>query len=178
MIEAALRLFAERPFESVSTADLARAAGTTRTNLNYHFGNKRNLYLAAIDRFATVPLGLSRELAIQSGTVDSSGFHSIFDRWLTLVEQHRETFKVLSHARRESNDQEVVELLDAALSTWEDYLLRLTRQPAGDRAARARIRSFQAMIGAATDEWLEHGVLTKNEVCDLLVRTLQAMIPE
>ncbi len=55
MIEAAQLIFADRAYDSVSTEELARAAGTTRTNLNYHFGNKRNLYLEVLRRFAALP---------------------------------------------------------------------------------------------------------------------------
>jgi AcrR family transcriptional regulator len=174
MIEAALAIFSERPYEAVSTADLARAAGSTRTNLNYHFGSKRNLYLEALRRFSTFPLGLSHDTAdVADNGVER--VHKTFDRWLTFVEHHREPYKVLTHARRSVGDDEVVALLDQSLAAWEDRLLMLTGQNVEDNVARARIRAFQAMVGAATEDWLEAGTLSKAAVCDLLTRTLPCL---
>ncbi|WP_342661807.1 TetR/AcrR family transcriptional regulator [Rhodococcus ruber] len=169
MIAAALTVFAQKPYDAVSTAELAKAAGTTRTNLNYHFGNKRNLYLEAIRRFATLPASLPAEAV--GGTVEQ-GVDRLFARWLDLVERNRETFMALAHARRSSNDDEVAALLAASLAAWEDRLLEVLRLSSADGAARARMRAFQAMVGAATEEWLDRGTLSKDQVRTMLTHTL------
>lgn len=46
MIEAAGRLFAERPFDAVSTREIAFAAGVNLSAISYHFVNKDGLYRA------------------------------------------------------------------------------------------------------------------------------------
>ncbi|AWO85141.1 TetR/AcrR family transcriptional regulator [Gordonia terrae] len=175
MIDAALAIFSERPYEAVSTAELATAAGTTRTNLNYHFGSKKNLYIAALRRFTTYPLGLAHS-ASETSIANEAQIASTFDRWLSFIETHHEPFKVLTQASKSSFcDDEIAGLLDDALSTWEDRLLIMTGQSLTDRAARARVRAFQAMIGAATAQWLEEKVLSKDEVCGLLTRALPTL---
>ena len=46
MIEAAGRLFSERPFDAVSTREIASAAGVNLSAISYHFQNKDGLYRA------------------------------------------------------------------------------------------------------------------------------------
>jgi len=172
MIAAALTVFAQKPYDAVSTAELAKAAGTTRTNLNYHFGNKRNLYLEAIRRFATLPPRRSAETV--RGTVEQD-VDRLFGRWLDVVERNRETFMALTHARRSSHDDEVAALLAASLAAWEERLVEVLRLSPIDEAARARMRAFQALVGAATEEWLDRGTLSKDEVRSMLTRALLAI---
>ena len=50
LLEAGLRLFAARGFDSVSTRELTRAAGVNIAAIGYHFGGKEELYLAVIQR--------------------------------------------------------------------------------------------------------------------------------
>src|ERR1700682_2409456 len=55
MISVARELFADRPYSEVSTTDIANAAGVTHGLLTYHFGSKRNLYLAVLRSTINVP---------------------------------------------------------------------------------------------------------------------------
>ena len=46
MIEAAGRLFADKPFDAVSTREIAATAGVNLSAISYHFENKEGLYRA------------------------------------------------------------------------------------------------------------------------------------
>lgn len=48
ILAAATRLFAARGFDGASTREIARDAGAKQSLLFYHFGNKADLYLAAV----------------------------------------------------------------------------------------------------------------------------------
>lgn len=50
MIEAAGRLFADRPFDSVSTREIAAAAGVNLSAIAYHFESKEGLYRAIFEK--------------------------------------------------------------------------------------------------------------------------------
>lgn len=50
MIDVAARLFASRGYEGVSVRAIANAAGANVAAVSYHFGGKRGLYLAALER--------------------------------------------------------------------------------------------------------------------------------
>lgn len=53
IIEAAVRLFAERGFEGASTRDIANAAGVNAPALQYYFDNKEGVYVACVDYILT-----------------------------------------------------------------------------------------------------------------------------
>lgn len=172
MIAAAQLLFADRAYDSVSTEELARAAGTTRTNLNYHFGNKRNLYLEVLRRFSALPSHLPREVT-QHDIPVADAARALFTRWLNLVEENHAAFTALMRAQR-SADDEIAALLRGSLTSWEDRILAVTGMRESE-ASRARVRAFQGMISNATSEWLEHDTLSKDEVLELLVRGVTAL---
>ena len=50
IIEAALRLFSRQGFSAVSTRALAREAECNLATLNYHFGSKKGVYEATVER--------------------------------------------------------------------------------------------------------------------------------
>jgi TetR/AcrR family transcriptional regulator, regulator of cefoperazone and chloramphenicol sensitivity len=49
LVEAALRLFAEKGYEGASTREIAQAASANIGSIAYHFGGKDRLYLACAD---------------------------------------------------------------------------------------------------------------------------------
>ncbi|MEV5691769.1 TetR/AcrR family transcriptional regulator [Micromonospora globbae] len=63
-LRAALDLFWERGYEATSMADLVEHLGVARASIYATFGNKRDLYLKALDRYGDlVDPGLLRELS-------------------------------------------------------------------------------------------------------------------
>ncbi|HET7318665.1 MAG TPA: TetR/AcrR family transcriptional regulator [Nitrospirota bacterium] len=55
LLDAALRLFARKGFESASVREIVKAAEVTRPTLYYYFGSKEGLYLELVERLcATV----------------------------------------------------------------------------------------------------------------------------
>src|SRR5581483_10368760 len=84
----AQRLFAERPFDAVSTADIAHEAGIAPSLVAYHFGSKRGLLIEAIRASLAStarPLGPSG-----SGTTLDQTIETFTDAWLSEIEMHRE----------------------------------------------------------------------------------------
>ncbi|MYW01421.1 TetR/AcrR family transcriptional regulator [Streptomyces sp. SID3343] len=68
-LQAALELFWERGYEATSMADLVARLGVARASIYATFGNKHELYLAALDRYRELRNpGLTEELS-QPGPV-------------------------------------------------------------------------------------------------------------
>lgn len=171
ILAAAQLLFAKRSYHEVSTSELAAAAGTTRTNLHHHFGTKRDLYHEVVRRFAQLrePPSISSETTTTEETV-----RRMFDRWLDSVEHNRETYLSMIDMTSSRRDPEVEAALHTGMRAWEDRLLASLAVPETERN-RALVRSFQAMVSAATDEWLRRDTLTRSDVLGLLTRALLSL---
>ena len=52
ILEHARRLFAQRPYQEVSSADIAREAGVTRALVHHYFGGVRDVYLVVVGEMA------------------------------------------------------------------------------------------------------------------------------
>ncbi len=50
LLDAAVRVFARTPYRAAGTAEIAREAGVAEPTIYRHFGSKRDLYLAALER--------------------------------------------------------------------------------------------------------------------------------
>ncbi|MDT9592201.1 TetR/AcrR family transcriptional regulator [Nocardioides zeae] len=191
---AAQRLFAERPFESVSTKDIAVASGTTRTNIYHHFPTKRDLFLEVIERFGRGPadgtgadgagqpddgvlLGDGQATPVAGPGPDGSveeHVATVLGRWLDLVDHNRQMFITMLHASS-STDPQVSGVLVASMQAWESRLARIVGLDPDDPAHHAMVRAYQSSVSAATAAWLDDGELDKEQVRRFLTEGLLAV---
>jgi AcrR family transcriptional regulator len=93
IVEEAGRLFGERGYDGTRLDDIAAAAGVTKPILYRHFGSKRELYLALLERHradlptftASIPMDGSRRDVLEA----------VLDEWLAYVEAHSYAWKML-----------------------------------------------------------------------------------
>jgi len=67
LIAAGTALFAERGYEGVPVAELADKAGVNKAMINYHFGGKRQLYVAIVGGVFTEIVAQVERLAAEDG---------------------------------------------------------------------------------------------------------------
>ncbi|MDI6909235.1 TetR/AcrR family transcriptional regulator [Nocardioides sp.] len=166
---AAQQLFAERPYEAVSLLDIAEKAGTTRTNIYYHFRTKRDLFLEIVRRFSEIPVTAEPAAAEQGST--ERRVRVVLGRWLDAVEQNREMFMTLLNATS-STDPQVAGVLVESLQAWENRLLLVVGLEQSNPTHHAMVKAYQAMIAAATLSWLEDRAMTKEQLHKMLSNTL------
>lgn len=169
ILAVARRLFSERSYAAVSAEDIAAQAGVRRGLLNHYFGTKRALYLEVVRDMLAVPAPpMPDELA---GRDLEDVWSDAVDRWLTMVERNRGTW--LSAIR----DPDLEPLFDHAREASAANVLSIIG--AGDTPRlRAFVRAYGAAAEAATVEWLSRDRLTREQVHDLLVRSLLALVSE
>lgn len=171
IVAAARHLFAQRPYEQVSTGEIAAAAGTTRTNVLYYFKSKRDLFSEIVERFARIP----EEFAVPDGHGDVDGrVRAVFEKWLDGIERNRGTYITMVRASS-SSDPKVSGALRDSMRTWEQNLLRIVGLDLDETSNHAMVRSFQALVADATMAWLESKELDKSQVLELLTNCLIAV---
>jgi len=137
ILACARRLFSERHYGAVSTADIARAAGVARGLLHHYFGSKRDLYLEIVRSMVSMPLQpVPAEL---DGRAPKRVLAEGVDRWLEMLSRNRETWLVARGAQGFGHDPEVEAILEDRARGGDRRGDRgpAARRAAGDRAARA-----------------------------------------
>jgi len=177
ILACARRLFSERPYASVSTSDIAGAAGVARGLLHHYFGTKRDLYLEVMRTLMQTP---SNPVPLPA---DGRGLEAVIDesveRWLTMLERNRGTWLAAIGAQGLGRDPEVEEILEAARERAADRLIEAVQggRPArAPKKLRAAMRAYSGFAEAASVQWLEHERLTRRQIHTLLVQGFLAIV--
>src|SRR5579883_2476691 len=86
-LDAALKVFWERGFEETSIADLERCLGVGRQSLYNAIGDKRCVFVAALQRYAEQYLQPQIE-ALLGASSPTEGLRLWLDGWLTATCEH------------------------------------------------------------------------------------------
>jgi AcrR family transcriptional regulator len=177
ILAAAAKLFSERHYASVSTKDIADAAGVARGLLHHYFGSKRDLYLEVAREMLRVP---TLPLLVDADASREEIWASSVDGWLDLMEANRETWLTATRAGETGDDPQLREILDEASEVVVERVLEalgLARDDAPPEL-RAVVRSYGGLAQEATREWLERGRLDRAQVRILLVGVMPLIARE
>lgn len=148
----ALAVFWRKGFASSSLDELARAAGMNRPSLHAAFGDKKALYLAAIERFG-------QDMRDQAGAaLDNprledalrSYFAAAIEMYLSDPSHPKGCFVVCTAATEAPNDPDIRAALGATLDEIDrGFETRLEQaQRAGDLAPGADAAALARLLGA------------------------------
>lgn len=175
ILQCAVRLFGERPYSAVSTAELAESAGVTRGLLHHYFGTKRGLYVEVVRKMLTAqtPKGPGALAGTRRERVEAC-----VDYFLNAVGANAKTWARVAGAEGVGDDPEIEQILAEADDHAARLVLAAVAPHCGNRAReRAAIRSWGAMVKAAVREWVNDN-LTRDEVRLLLVESLLALVEQ
>jgi AcrR family transcriptional regulator len=177
MISVARELFADRPYSKVSTTDIAKAAGVTHGLLTYHFGSKRNLYLAVLRATVVVP---KAPIPIAGTEPDlDSALDEMTEWWLTQLEHNREMWLAVLGARGMGRDPEVETLLDEIEERAQsDLVAYLTaRDPAqAPPELWAIVVAWQGLAEAVGVEWLRRDRISRSQAKVIVLESLRRLL--
>jgi TetR/AcrR family fatty acid metabolism transcriptional regulator len=181
ILDAAVRVFAERGFFGATVAEIARAAGVADGTIYLYFKNKDDVLLRLFDEKMTELLGEAKAAAAQEGT-SSARLARLVQLQLALVEKDPELAQVLIVELRQS-----AQFLKAEgrqkLAAYLDVFGQIVRegQEAGEFDPSVSPQTVKRAIFGALDElalgWLMSGrrsslKKTAAEVSGWLVRGL------
>jgi AcrR family transcriptional regulator len=180
ILDAARSLFAQRPYTSCSTGDVAEAAGVARSLVHHYFGGIREVFLAVIARGGQA---LSEERTAGPETPLRQRIAHNVAAGLDVVAAHRETWLALVPYGAGLPDAEIRGLVTALAERSVEQTLHVMRDVVDDTPrTRFALRCFNALATEATRAWLT-GETTREEAegllvaafHDLLVHTLPAL---
>lgn len=113
ILQAARRVFARTTYKEASTSELARESEITEPMLYKHFGSKKGLFLAVLDRFAPEFL-VNLEKRIESRAQISTLFalEHIIDDYCSAITADPETQRILFQAVTESSDPAIAQCVN------------------------------------------------------------------
>ncbi len=164
ILSAATALYAERAYDQVSLAELARAAGVTRGLLHHYFGSKREIFLAVMRSSLLMP---ADELPDLLHLPKPERVRATMDWILDAALTYGQAWVTASGAAELHGESDLQAVVDDA----DDRAARLVLDAVGhpdDPRSRATLRASAAYVKALCREWLQRGTLTRDDVLDLL----------
>lgn len=174
IIDAARVLYADRPYDEVSAAELAAAAGVARGLINHYFGDKRELFLAAMRESIIMPEQALPEL---EGHSLEERARLTMDWILDAATTYGQAWVNASGAANLHGDSDLQIIVDAA----DDRAARLVLDALGlpdDGHLRARLRPVAALTKAVCREWLQRDTFTRDEALEILTRSVLIFVAE
>lgn len=172
----AVRLFGQRSYEEVSTAEVAGSAGVARGLVHHYFGTKKQLYLEVVRVLVTVPEAALD--AVGRGDLDHRVDEAV--TWfLDTVSRHAEPWLAAIGASGPSRNPDVAAVIAQADEDTVSVILRLAgEETSDDEEMRAALRAYVSFARTGAVEWLVRGSLTKWQVHTLLSRTLVGLLSD
>lgn len=173
ILEAARRLFAERSYRSVSTAEVAEAAGVARSLVHHYFGGIRDVFLAVV-----------ADKALELSAVRTAGPETPFERRvagnvtaaLDTVAANRETWMAAAGHGGDPDDAEIAAITHLALEANIERNLTANADMLSDTPlTRYALRCWAAFSVQAIRSWLVDEVTREDAEC-LLTASFRAMV--
>ncbi|WP_158886945.1 TetR/AcrR family transcriptional regulator [Amycolatopsis anabasis] len=172
ILAAARKLFDAGNYASVSTSDIAKAAGVARPLINHYFGSKRDLYLEVVRQMMVVPAPVTEHLP--KTTVEQRIAISV-DRWLDVVERNKRAWLAAIGPEAIGRDEDIEQIMLESDEIAADRVLEaamMTDVTEGREELRAMIRAYGSMLKAASREWLVRETLTRADLHIMLTDSI------
>jgi AcrR family transcriptional regulator len=179
LLGAGVELLASRPYDEVSTEEIARAAGVSKGLLYHYFPTKRDFLLAAIERGEQA---LAELTAPDPDLPPAEQLGASLDRFLGFVDEHKAAYAAIFRSRGggdaaiqaalESGRRQRMDAVIDSLASWEAIPGAAARTPALETA----VQGWFFFVEGAVLRWLERRDLGRDELRDLLGLTLMASL--
>lgn len=168
-----MRLFSERPYDTVSIDEIAQEAGIAKGLLYYYFPSKRDYYVAVV-RSAGDQMG-----ALTEPDPDLPPFerlmHSV-EAYIDYVDEHALGFSTLMRGGIGA-DREVGAIVDGTREKVLQHVLRgLPLKGDPPPVLGTAVRGWIGFVEGASLDWVERRTVTREQLRDLLVQAFVASV--
>lgn len=165
LLDTARVVFGAKRFDEVSTTEIAQRAGTAIGLINYHFGGKRGLYLAAAE---AVYAEFWDSLQALRGPAVARLIQGL-DLYIDHAEANQGSPLALSASVA---DPELRALHEQHFDRLITAMLQETTGGPGTALARTAVSGWVAYVEGAVADWLRHRDLTRVQLRELLMAGL------
>jgi AcrR family transcriptional regulator len=174
LVDVAIRLFSGRPYAEVSIDEIAAEAGVAKGLLYYHFGNKRGLYVAGLERLAR-QLNERLATAVGTGGTPVEQLMAGLDAHLSFIEQHPDGYREMVNGA--ATHPEVRAILDGEEATIRDMLIAgLPAEVPRGPAVKLAIEGWGAFVDGILLAWLADKGMARDRVNELCGRMLVSAV--
>ncbi|WP_433337168.1 TetR/AcrR family transcriptional regulator [Spirillospora sp. CA-294931] len=170
LVQAAAELFAERPYDEVTTTQIAKRAGVAYGLIAHHFTNKRGLYLATIHAIAERMRALHEAPA--EGDTPSQQLRWAIGRHIAHMEDNAARFLSLMRGGNGS-DPDVRAVIDDL--RWQGARRLLTALGVGEDVRpvlRTAMRGWVGYLDEVVIDHLRHRDVPRDDLVELCATTL------
>lgn len=158
LLETAAELFAEHGYARATTSQLAKAAGVTEPIIYRHFGSKRDLFIALIQRTSEETIAFWEDQLSRADT-PAERLSMLVDGNPMVHPRFRNAYRVILQAITEVSDPGIAQALRQHMATVHAFLAR--EIDSAQRAHRVTARYSPELIAwLLIDVGLGFGVLT------------------
>jgi len=144
IIEAALRVFAVKPFNEVSIRDIAREAGISHASIYRYFPDQQSLFIEAFLQGAE-KIGMTLDGLIENGRTPD--ILNVSDAYVTYLMDNDAYFRMMTHFMLDGSlSAEKIEKLNAAERRIFDQFDRLFRKMKKPEPVRPLSHAFFAAL--------------------------------
>lgn len=165
------RAFAERGYDGVRTAELAKSAGVSEALIYQHFRTKAELYRAAVDRSADI-LEDRLQKAAGAGASVEDRLASVVDAFLEFVSDRSNAWRVLTLHVSDPELADYQRSLRARATGALAGLLGADPRSAGSGLTRAQLEQLsEVIVGGAealANWWSQNPRAERTELVSLL----------
>jgi AcrR family transcriptional regulator len=173
LLDVGQRLFTQHAYSDLSMADIARAAGISKALLYHYFPSKRDFFQATL---ASAAADVAQLTQPDPGLEPLEQIRRILDAYLGWIEEHAEAYtKLLQSA---TSHPEVSALIEQVRDATSQRIIAGLIGPTATGTQRAAVRGWLWFIDGACTDWLEHHDYTREQLAELLIRTLAAAVAE
>jgi AcrR family transcriptional regulator len=178
MIDAALELFSSRQPDGVSMDDVAARAGASRALIYHYFGNKHELYIAALRRAAGQ---LTALIDPPAGNGPLQRLAVALSRYFDYVEEHAAGYVTLMRGQPGSAGPAVVpgeagEIVDAVRQLVVSRIVEALGISDPGPVLRVTLRSWLSGAETACLDWLERRDMQRATLEEMLMAQMVALL--
>ena len=167
LLDVGAELFGRHPYEELSMARIARAAGISKPLLYHYFPSKRDLFEAVLSQAADEHL---RRITTDDTLAPAAQLAAAVDAYLAWIEQNTGAYEKLL---RSAGIPEVRELIDRVRGeTATRILAGIVPDGPPPPKVRAAVRAWLWYMDGICLDWVRERDLTKEDVQGLLLGTL------